>query len=224
MTSGEIMNRYLAISQKGNHNYLLLVSLLLTAGILLILLIVHEAFISGNIPDMPDTIQTVKEELITTAVVHEKPRSEPFFLPRAGQRKKQSGMQQLRPSIETAPLETEEEKQEKNKPPYTPEEIYQQYSYDEAIKDVMHLMAQIDVAPDKNAGETTGVVITRIQADSLFERIGLEVNDTILSIDEKKIESVDDSLELYETLRTSKQGRILVKRDNQLERLTYYSE
>lgn len=106
-------------------------------------------------------------------------------------------------------------------PPLSPEEIAQRYNYDDDIKEVLGLMSQIDVSPGPKTNENNGVIVTRIQEDSVFERIGLQVNDMIISIDDKKIESVDDSLEIYETLRTSPKGTILIMRDNRQEMLVY---
>ncbi|MBA4366886.1 MAG: hypothetical protein C0403_04530 [Desulfobacterium sp.] len=109
-------------------------------------------------------------------------------------------------------------------PPYSPEEIAARYNHEEDIKEVMGLMDQIDFSPSRENSEIKGVVIRRIQQDSLFEKIGLKVDDMILSIDEKKIESMDDSFEIYETLRTSSKGSILIQRGNHQETLFYQNE
>ncbi|MFH2064174.1 MAG: PDZ domain-containing protein [Pseudomonadota bacterium] len=106
-------------------------------------------------------------------------------------------------------------------PPYSPEEIAARYNHEEDIKEVMGLMDQIDFSPSPENSETKGVVIRRIQQDSIFEKIGLKVDDMIISIDEKKIETLDDSFEIYETLRTSSKGSILIERNNLLETLLY---
>ncbi len=109
-------------------------------------------------------------------------------------------------------------------PPYSPEEIAARYNHEEDIKEVTRLMDQIDFSPSPENSEIKGVVISRIQPDSLFEKIGLQVDDMILSIDEKKIESMDDSFEIYETLRTSSKGSILIQRGNHPQTIVYQNE
>lgn len=121
----------------------------------------------------------------------------------------------IEPSIGSEPFQT---------PPYSPEEIAARYNHEEDIKEVMGLMDQIDFSPSPENSETKGVVIRRIQPDSIFEKIGLQVDDMILSIDEKKIESMDDSFEIYETLRTSSKGSILIQRGNHPETIVYQNE
>ncbi|RJP76508.1 MAG: PDZ domain-containing protein [Desulfobacteraceae bacterium] len=121
----------------------------------------------------------------------------------------------IEPSIGSEPVQT---------PPYPPEEIAARYNHEEDIKEVMGLMDQIDFSPSPENGETKGVVIRRIQQNSIFEKIGLKVDDMIISIDEKKIETLDDSFEIYETLRTSSKGSILIERNNVQETLFYQNE
>jgi type II secretion system protein C len=121
----------------------------------------------------------------------------------------------MEPSIGSEPVQT---------PPYSPEEIAARYNHEEDIKEVMGMMDQVDFSPSPENSEIKGVVIKRIQPDSIFEKIGLKVDDMILSIDEKKIESMDDSFEIYETLRTSTKGSILIQRGNHPETLVYRSE
>ncbi len=121
----------------------------------------------------------------------------------------------MEPSIGSEPIQT---------PPYSPEEIAARYNHEEDIKEVMGLMDQIDFSPSPENSEIKGVVIREIQPDSVFEKIGLKVDDMILSIDEKKIESMDDSFEIYETLRTSSKGSILIQRGNHPETLYYQNE
>lgn len=121
----------------------------------------------------------------------------------------------IEPSIGSEPVQT---------PPYSPEEIAARSNHEEDIKEVMGLMDQIDFSPSRENSEIKGVVIRRIQPDSIFDKIGLKVDDMILSIDEKKIESMDDSFEIYETLRTSSKGSILIQRGNHPETIVYQNE
>lgn len=110
------------------------------------------------------------------------------------------------------------------KPPLSPEEIAARYNHDDDINEVMALMDQIDFSPSPKDSQIKGVIVRQVRPDSVFEKIGLQPDDLLISIDGKKIESIDDSFEIYETLRTSRNGTILIQRENYQQTLFYQND
>lgn len=114
---------------------------------------------------------------------------------------------------------------DRSTPPYTREELMQRYDpYQERAAEVEALRKQIVIHPNQTAGVSSGVLVSQIEPGSLFETMGLKKGDIIISVDGKRIETLDDSMELFECLGTSLEGTLSITRDGRPAALTYRSD
>jgi general secretion pathway protein C len=93
-----------------------------------------------------------------------------------------------------------------------------------AIEDVNQLMSQINIRPYFIKGKPEGLLLTRIQPDSFFNRIGLQSGDIITGVDGKAIETVDDALEIYERMKSASDMSLQLKRRGKPQIIDYHIE
>lgn len=95
---------------------------------------------------------------------------------------------------------------------------------EEAISDVNNLMQQVRIRPHFKNGKPDGLTLTRIRPDSIFRKLGLRSGDVLTGIDGNPIESVDDALKFYNSLKTSSNVGIQLRRRGKVETIDYSIE
>ncbi|MGE0083332.1 MAG: type II secretion system protein GspC [Desulfococcaceae bacterium] len=95
---------------------------------------------------------------------------------------------------------------------------------EEAVNDVNNLMKQAKIRPHFKDGQPDGLTLSRIQRDSIFSKLGLRSGDIITGVDGQKIQSVDDALKFYNSLKSSSNVSVEIKRRGKTEQIEYNIE
>ncbi len=95
---------------------------------------------------------------------------------------------------------------------------------DESLQDINKLMKEVKIRPHFKDGKPDGLILSSIKPRSLFRKMGLRNGDIITGIDGKKIESVDDALGFYESLRSSSNISLQIKRRGRDKTIDYAIE
>jgi general secretion pathway protein C len=82
-----------------------------------------------------------------------------------------------------------------------------------AIEDVSKLMTQVKITPKMGEdGEQEGLSMSNIKPNSIFRRMGLRNGDVLQSVDGQQIQSVDDALKLYDSLKSADKVSVQIQR------------
>jgi general secretion pathway protein C len=92
---------------------------------------------------------------------------------------------------------------------------------DESFSDVNRLMTEISISPNMEEGEPAGLLLNRIAPDSIFRRMGLRNGDVLLGVNGRQILSAEDAMQMYESLRSSEEIEIQLKRRGHERTITY---
>lgn len=95
---------------------------------------------------------------------------------------------------------------------------------EESMNNVNNLMRQAKIRPHFKDGKPDGLTLSRIQENSVFSELGLESGDIIVGVDGKKIESVDDALKFYQSLKSSSSVNLEIKRRGETKSIDYTIE
>jgi general secretion pathway protein C len=90
-----------------------------------------------------------------------------------------------------------------------------------SISNRNQLMTEVRVRPYFRQGKPEGLIVSQIQADSVFEQLGLLNGDIISSVNGKKISSPEQAFQLYNSLKQGSQVSIAITRRGQKKMLTY---
>ena len=83
----------------------------------------------------------------------------------------------------------------------------------EAIEDVSKLMTQVKITPKMGEdGQQEGLSMSNIKPNSIFRRMGLRNGDVLKSVDGQEIQSVDDALKLYDSLKSADKVAVQIQR------------
>ena len=90
-----------------------------------------------------------------------------------------------------------------------------------AINNVNNLMKDAKIRPHFKDGKPDGLTLSRIKRGSIFTKLGLRSGDIIIGVDGKKIESVDDALKFYNSLKSSDNVSLEIKRRGRPQNIEY---
>jgi len=93
-----------------------------------------------------------------------------------------------------------------------------------AIQDINALMSQAKIRPHFKDGKPDGLTFSRVKPNSIFSKLGLRGGDVLIGIDGAPIESADDALKLYESLKSSPKVGVQIRRRGQLQNIDYNIE
>lgn len=93
-----------------------------------------------------------------------------------------------------------------------------------AIQNVNELMKQVRIRPHFTNGQPDGLSLSGIKPGSVFQDIGLKSGDVILGVDGQPIQSVDDALKFYTSLKDSKNVALQIRREGREETIKYSVE
>ncbi len=89
--------------------------------------------------------------------------------------------------------------------------------------DLSSVLMQARAVPnrDPNTGEINGFRILDMQADSIYEKLGLQRMDIIKGVNGEPIDSIQKAMELYNTLKNGNQVKLQLDRGGKSETFTY---
>ena len=93
-----------------------------------------------------------------------------------------------------------------------------------AVKNINQLMKQIKIRPHFENGISDGLSLSGIRPNSIFRKMGLRNGDILVGVEGNTIESVDDALKLYESLKTSSSVTLEIKRHGQPQTINFNIE
>lgn len=94
----------------------------------------------------------------------------------------------------------------------------------ESISDMNNLMKQARIRPHFTDGKPDGLTITGVRPDSIFTKLGLQSGDIISGVDGREIQSVDDALRLYQSLKSSPNVSVQIRRRGEQKSMNYSIE
>ena len=100
----------------------------------------------------------------------------------------------------------------------------QRSEVEDAMNDVNSLMRQARIRPHFRDGKPDGLTLSRVQRDSIFTRLGLRSGDIITGVDGQPIQSVDDALKFYNSLKSASGMQLQIRRRGQTQNLQYNIE
>jgi len=92
---------------------------------------------------------------------------------------------------------------------------------EEATQNINKLMTDARIRPYFENGNPEGLILSSINNNSIYQKMGLRRGDIITGIDGNSIRSVDDALKLYESLKSATNLKIEIKRRGQQRTLDY---
>ncbi|MEA3435584.1 MAG: type II secretion system protein N [Thermodesulfobacteriota bacterium] len=116
------------------------------------------------------------------------------------------------------------------RPPQTPPRSRRQKitlkrsQIESSVKNVNELMKQVKIRPHTENGQAAGLMLSSIQRNSIFRRMGLRSGDVITGVNGSSLVSVDDALKIYENMKTSSNMSIEIKRRGRNRTIDYNIE
>ncbi len=92
---------------------------------------------------------------------------------------------------------------------------------DAAVNNVNNLMRQAKIRPHFKDGKPDGLTLTRVRPDSIFTQLGLRSGDIITGVDGQDIQSVDDALRFYRSLKSADNVSVQIRRRGQQQTINY---
>ena len=92
---------------------------------------------------------------------------------------------------------------------------------DDALQNINDLMRQIRVRPYFQDGKPSGILLSGIRKNSIFEDMGLQSGDVVRGVNGKEIESVDDALKFYQNLKSSSEVELQIERNGDPQTINY---
>ena len=92
---------------------------------------------------------------------------------------------------------------------------------EQSMTDVASLMTQVQIQPHMENGVPAGLALSSIKPNSIFRRMGLRNGDIITGVDGNEISSVDDALQLVDSLKSSASLSVQLKRRGRQKNIEY---
>jgi general secretion pathway protein C len=92
---------------------------------------------------------------------------------------------------------------------------------DSSLKDMGTILSQAVVRPYFTGGVPDGFMISNIKSGSIYQRIGFVDGDVIQGINERKLTTGDDMMELYNSFKSASSLALQVKRQGRQEIFNY---
>jgi general secretion pathway protein C len=92
---------------------------------------------------------------------------------------------------------------------------------DAGLQDMGSMLRQAQVRPFFNAGVPDGFLISNIRPGSIYQKMGVVDGDIIQELNNRPIQSADDVMGLFNTIKTASGMSVTVKRRGKQETLNY---
>jgi len=90
-----------------------------------------------------------------------------------------------------------------------------------SLKDVGQMLSQAQIRPFNSAGVPDGFMINQIRQGSIFQKMGLLDGDVIQNLNERLVQSGDDMVTLFNSLRSALNMNLTIKRAGKQEKINY---
>ena len=97
----------------------------------------------------------------------------------------------------------------------------QQDELQSSINNLNELLTQVRVRPYFRQGKPEGLIVSQIQSDSIFARLGLMNGDIIASVNGQQMSTPEEAFQLYNSLKSGSPVSIEITRRGQKKMLTY---
>jgi general secretion pathway protein C len=91
----------------------------------------------------------------------------------------------------------------------------------ESMNNINELMTQVRVRPYFRRGKPEGLIVSQIQQNSVFAKLGLVNGDIISSVNGQMISSPDEAFQFYSNLKSGGEVSIEITRRGQKKLITY---
>ncbi|MDO9262674.1 MAG: type II secretion system protein GspC [Desulfosalsimonadaceae bacterium] len=91
----------------------------------------------------------------------------------------------------------------------------------DSLQNINQLMSQVKVRPHFKDGKPDGLLLSHVQQNSIFNEMGLQNGDIVKGVNGKEIQSVDDALKFYDSLKSSTSVEIQIERQNDMMTIGY---
>lgn len=156
-----------------------------------------------------------KDEILTMAEKEDKPKD----AAKPDQRRRSAGTSQSRGR--SAPQAPQEEISGEPEEPEAEIISISQDVLQDSMNDINELMTQVRVRPYFRRGKAEGLIVSQIQADSIFAKLGLSNGDIISSVNGEQMSSPEDAFGFYNGLKSGEEVSIEITRRGQKRMLTY---
>jgi type II secretion system protein C len=92
---------------------------------------------------------------------------------------------------------------------------------DGVLKDMGSMLRQAQVRPYFASGKPEGFMISNIQQESVYHKMGLIDGDIVQGVNDEKIQYAYDMVKLYNILKTGRQMSVMVTRNRQPQTFQY---
>lgn len=97
----------------------------------------------------------------------------------------------------------------------------EQQEVQNAMNDLNGLMTQVRVRPYFRAGRPEGLIVSQIQPDSIFSKMGFMNGDIIATVNGKQMSTPEEAFQLYNSLQSGSEVNIEITRRGQKRMLSY---
>lgn len=91
----------------------------------------------------------------------------------------------------------------------------------EAFSDMKSVMSQAILRPFLSAGVPQGFIVSNIVPGSVYQRLGLQNGDVVVDVNNKKLESADDIIDLFNTIQAGGSVSVNLIRKGKKETINY---
>ena len=91
----------------------------------------------------------------------------------------------------------------------------------ERLQDLQSIMTHAQVRPYFEGGAQQGFIISNIKPDSLYQKLGLQNGDIIIDVNNKRMQSADDVLQLVSLMQSGQEIALNLKRQGREETIKY---
>lgn len=92
---------------------------------------------------------------------------------------------------------------------------------DSSLKNINQLMSQVKIRPHFKDGKPNGLLLSHVQQNSIFKDMGLQNGDIVKGVNGKEIQSVDDALKFYDSLKSSSAVELQIERGGDVVSINY---
>lgn len=89
------------------------------------------------------------------------------------------------------------------------------------LKDMGTMLTQAQIRPYFNQGVADGFQLNSIRPGSIYQKIGLQEGDILQGINDRKIQTAEDMIELYNVLRSANRMVLKIKRQGSPQTIQY---
>ena len=89
------------------------------------------------------------------------------------------------------------------------------------VNNVAEIMSKVRIKPHFKDGKAVGFKISRIKQGSIFKTMGFKSGDVIQSVNGQPVQTAEDIMRLYETMKDSSYFNIGITRGNQAKTLNF---